>query len=79
MRLIDAHDVIAKIEMMETVYVEDVVESIIMSPTVDAVPVIRCKYCAHFKQSEILGNTCALTDNHVTRNDFCSKAERKEE
>lgn len=40
---------------------------------------IRCKYCAHFKQSEILGNTCALTDNHVTRNDFCSKAERVKE
>ena len=48
-------------------------------PTIDAVPVIRCKDCVHFKLSKVLGNTCALTDNHVTRNDFCSKAERKEE
>lgn len=39
MRLIDAHDVIAKIEKMETVDVVDVVESIIMSPTIDAIPV----------------------------------------
>lgn len=79
MRLIDAHDVIAKIEKMETVDVVDVVESIIMSPTVDAVSVIRCKDCVHFKRSEVLGNTCALTDNHVTKKDYCSKAERKEE
>lgn len=40
---------------------------------------IRCKDCVHFKKSKVLGNTCALTDNHVTRNDFCSRAERKEE
>lgn len=40
---------------------------------------IRCKDCVHFKQSKVLGNTCALTDNHVTKKDYCSKAERKEE
>lgn len=79
MRLIDAHDVLGRIEKMETADVVDVVESIIMSQTVDAVPVIRCKDCVHFKQSEVLGNTCALTDNHVTEKDYCSKAERKEE
>lgn len=39
MKLIDAHDVIAKIEKMETVDVVDVVESIIMSPAIDAIPV----------------------------------------
>ena len=54
-------------------------EAVRDAPTIDAVPVIRCKDCVHFKQSKVLGNTCALTDNHVTRNDFCSKAERKEE
>lgn len=40
---------------------------------------IRCKDCVHFKKSKVLGNTCALTDNHVTKKDYCSKAERKEE
>ena len=39
---------------------------------------IRCKDCVHFKRSEVLGNTCALMDNHVTKKDYCSKAERKE-
>ena len=41
--------------------------------------IIRCKDCVHFKQSKVLGNTCALMDNHVTKKDYCSKAERKEE
>lgn len=44
-----------------------------------ATELIRCKDCVHFKRSEVLGNTCALTDNHVTKKDYCSKAERKEE
>lgn len=80
MRLIDAHKVLDYIETnKDTVDIVDIVESIIMSPTVDAVPVIRCKDCVHFKRSEVLGNTCALTDNHVTKKDYCSKAERKDD
>lgn len=54
------------------------IAAIAEAPAVDAAPVIRCKDCAHFKQSKVLGNTCALTDNHVTKKDYCSKAERKE-
>ena len=80
MRLIDAHKVLDYIDTnKDTVDIVDIVESIIMSPTVDTVPVIRCKDCVHFKQSKVLGNTCALTGNHVTKKDYCSKAERKEE
>lgn len=79
MRLIDAHDVIAKIEKMETVDVVDVVESIIMSQTVDAVPVIRCKDCKHWQCDDDESYCEELGIFNTDMNSYCSYAKRKEE
>ena len=55
------------------------------APTVDAVPVIRCKDCKHYYEREwIVGGgsytTCWYqTIANAQPNDFCSRAERKEE
>ena len=76
MRLIDAHDVLGKIEKMETVDIVDVVENIILSPTIEAVPVIRCKDCKHYRKNRFV---CDLTKYASTDVDFCSWAKRKEE
>lgn len=83
MRLIDAdayiEEALSRIDPQDMYLPINIKEMILdKMPTVDAVTVIRCKDCVHFKQSKVLGNTCALTDNHVTKKDYCSKAERKE-
>lgn len=50
------------------------------APTVDAVPVVRCKHCMFY---EISGNGCNGWCNNFrnTRNswEYCSDGERKEE
>ena len=45
------------------------------APTVDAVPVIRCKDCKHWAKG--LG-WCNFTDLDVEPNFYCAYAERKE-
>lgn len=54
------------------------------APTVDAVPVIRCKDCKYFTRDSITGVTipgteyCIFTmNNRIEENDFCSRAERR--
>ena len=73
----------------------DVVTPIVVSqPTVDAVPVVRCKDCKHWIpydwmfsevwQSRNMGDYpeneigCAYCDMSMTSNDFCSRGERKD-
>lgn len=48
-------------------------------PTVDAVPVIRCKDCKYYEEGYMGRMICI--DDGVCRNDddYCSSAERKEE
>ena len=57
-------------------------------PTVDAVPVVRCRDCKHWKPSgskagnsfsdmEYIGG-CEFTNYYRTESDFCSYGERKE-
>jgi hypothetical protein len=48
------------------------------APTVDAVPVVRCKDCKH--RELILGEWCcgALGDVSIDDDDFCSYGERKD-
>ena len=52
------------------------------APTVDAVPVIRCKECIHFKYDADCFGDCML-DGGIVRtiysNDFCSWAVRSED
>ena len=76
MRLIDAHKLLDYIEMnKDTVDIVDIVESIIMSPTVDAVPVIRCKDCKWKHGSECV----RFAEVRPFPDDFCSRAERKDD
>ena len=92
MRLIDA-DTIFNNELLlvsDKAYdaVHAVIERINNAPTVDAVPVVRCKdcvHCKHFndvwylpKRDELLCTRCVET-YHTTENDFCSMGERKED
>lgn len=55
------------------------------APTVDAVPVVRCKDCKHYyeKQWVVGGGSYTgcwyQTIANAQPNDFCSRAERKEE
>lgn len=47
------------------------------APTVDAVPVIRCKDCKWYELDRKMH--CGLPHGIRSRNDYCSDAERKEE
>ena len=83
MRLIDAHKVLDYIETnKDTVDIVDIVESIIVSPTVDAVPVIRCKDCKYYKP-QFNEDGYYITNCQYSKaaevNGFCHMARRKEE
>lgn len=58
---------------------EDALDNLEDAPTIDAVPVVRCRECRHYKPEEYFspcvlpqGIGCAKPD------DFCSYGERKE-
>ena len=85
MRLIDADELIymtlgedteKPFRFVPTEFIED-------APTIDAVPVIRCKECKHCNREIALGEwegSCRYWNTHsVMLNDFCSRAKRKEE
>ena len=59
------------------------IDSVIFEfPTIDAVPVIRCCDCVHFKYFEnqfFQMTRCDVHDRCPNYTDFCSWAERKEE
>ena len=47
-------------------------------PTIDAVPVVRCKDCEYYCYEE-LGHRCVYDQYVETGEEFCSWAKRKEE
>lgn len=50
-------------------------EEIRDAPTIDAVPIVRCKECTH-----LYGTMCAVCGLLPRKpNDFCSRGERKDE
>ena len=52
----------------------DAIDAIIESaPTIDAVPVVRCKDCKYYKENTLVCGRYGLEDD-----DYCSWAERKE-
>ena len=57
---------------------DTVADMISDAPTVDAVPVIRCKDCKWYYRG---GATCMYWDgeNGMRGDDYCSQAEREEE
>lgn len=75
-RLIDAEE----LELQFDVSVEDIIakEIIRNAPTVDAVPVVRCKDCKYYKPDEYeCGCDFAGGLPYVKAGDFCSYGERK--
>lgn len=58
-----------------------VIDIIAHAPTVDAVPVVRCRECRHH-YDDIDGPCCTFgpcTDTTMFPDDFCSYGERKED
>lgn len=55
------------------------IEDIQKQPTVDAVPVIRCKDCKCWDKPNGWNGWCDKHSILVEADDFCSSAERKEE
>ncbi len=50
-------------------------------PTVDAVPVVRCKGCKYLVNATVNSNgflICHVNDMEIAPEDFCSYGERKE-
>lgn len=48
-------------------------------PTVDAVPVVRCKDCKHFVAVNVNGKgipTCRVSGMEVAPDEFCSRGEK---
>ena len=93
-RLIDANKLIDFIDVGhlrhpgELRYSEvDVVNLLLHAPTIDAVPVVRCRKCKHWKPSgSKAGNSfsdmediggCEFTNYCRRESDFCSYGERK--
>ena len=99
MRLIDADVVVENIEeWLYSVgtalignglsYTGELMGCIEDAPTVDAIPVVRCRECKHWKPSgskagnsfsdmEYIGG-CEFTNYYRSESDFCSYGERKE-
>ena len=85
MRLIDAHDLWTEIMMLphngDMISGEEVEKAIAEAPTVDAVPVVRCKDCKHFDENNAC--YCHAADENgtpifVREHDFCSYGERRD-
>ena len=86
MRLIDSDALIAKFkddlenlqEFAFQLATIGAINTVKHQPTIDAVPVIRCKDCKWYYRG---GATCMFWDgaNGMCGDDFCGKAEREEE
>ena len=85
-RLIDADAFLEKMKRTSRYF--DVVFDVEEMPTVDAVEVVRCRECVHWKPTgskagnsfsdmEYIGG-CEFTNYYRTESDFCSYGERKE-
>ena len=89
MRLIDAYSAKEALEYTLVGDTASIAERVIDSqPTVDAVPVVRCRECKHWKPSgskagnsfsdmEYIGG-CEFANYYRSESDFCSYGERKE-
>ncbi len=79
-RLIDANELIKEANA-DGAYGYVDAKQIADAPTVDAVPVIRCRECRYrFKNNNHSKNGCPIIDANIWMDDddFCSHGERKE-
>lgn len=75
MRLIDADALktIRSIQSADYNSIETIQHWIDNAPTIDAVPVVRCKDCKHWLKGD---GSCF---HHADYNDFCSNGERRDD
>lgn len=79
MRLIDADEVIERVDEWIDPAIQATRWFIISAPTIDAVEVVRCKDCKQYKQySSVFGKSmeCHLLCVKTKENDYCSYGER---
>lgn len=93
MRLIDAEDILDSIEnwkrmvlyyhpytkKFSTISMSEVLSFLEDSPTIDAVPVVRCKDCKHYWRNhadDISVSVCLASPEDDA---FCSEGERKDD
>ena len=80
MRLIDAGQIVYSWFVEEDGTMSDgiTLQSIINRlPTIDAVPVIRCKDCKHWYSDADTGMACEFTNMGQPEDGFCNWAERR--
>ena len=77
MRLIDADALSSEFGVSDSDIIAK--EAIDDAPTIDAVPVVRCRECVH-NHPEFVGNEtqwCELCRTAINLDDFCSQGQRK--
>lgn len=82
MRLIDADALVKALNESGVPYRADVQEVLDAQPTVDAVPVVRCKDCKWWSDWGNGTGSCELSEDAMRREDatdFCSFGERKDD
>ena len=84
MRLIDADvfDAIINDDGTIDVYATETARNaMLIMPTVDAVPVVRCRECIRWRHSKTntAAKVCDWDRYEKTENDFCSWAKRKDD
>ena len=88
MRLIDADAVIADVKKNNQTNFDkqdwtsrNVCTLLIGAPTIDAVPVVRCRECKHWSEHPegYLGVCSFISRNFVMENGYCAWGERKED
>lgn len=80
MRPIDADAVLSKVTFWHG-YKDEIIDDIEKAPTLDVVPVVRCKDCLFSEKRHYLGDTvlyCKQFCDFMEESDFCCRAERKD-
>ena len=56
----------------------EIITEVEFAPTIDAVPVVRCKDCKNYvrRRAELGFRMCSKFDNIMRENDFCSWGEQ---
>ena len=75
MRLIDAD---ALMEKYHKTPVWDSWVEINRAPTIDAVPVVRCKDCIYRYKKSDEGYICGISGDFTGDNEFCNKGKRED-
>ena len=58
---------------------DSIMQVIKYAPTIDAVPVVRCKDCKYLHEADFkYVQHCVLNEHQVDADDFCSYGERKD-